>query len=468
MQPHGGAPDLEEARVRVLSVSYRIPGMQFDNHTLFNAPTLFDYDTIVFGAGAVMDSIRAAVRAEGEFLTHADLPVVNGATIDGVAGLGALLQRRRDEVQRALERGATVVVYAAAPSLVTGVSGFTGLDTYFYLPAPEGMAWDASTIVGGEGPGAAIVDHDHPFVPVLETYAHDVLYRAYFNERAPGFARHAKVFLRSTGGAPVGVEFPVLGGRVIFMPTPRRIGDDTFASDEGSALAAAAEEIAGGASGTRPYWVNDLAVPGLAEREDAATRAREALATAQDALDAATGEVEARAAVRDIVWASSDRALLESALSCAEAIGFERGRTPEGDPVLLDGDARLFIVAAASPEAVGMSAHYRLRQRLDRVIEERAIVPRGLVVANGRSATPPADREREIEDSLRVAAEATRYAVLRARALFAAAVAALDGASPDTLAEVRQRLLATDGIVALGDLIPSLREPDAEAAATNG
>ena len=447
--------------MRVLSISHRLPGMQIDNHTLFNAPTLFDYDAIVIDAGAVFDSIRAAARGEGEFLTHADLPVMNGASIDGAAGLAGLLQRRRHEVQRALERGSTVVVYACAPSHFSGVAGFTGVDTYFYLPAPDGMSWDASTIVGGEGPHAAVVDHDHPFVRVFETYERDTLYRAYFNERAAGFARHAKVFLRSPGGAPVGVEFPMFNGRLIFMPTPRHPGEDWFASDEGAATAAAVEVLQGIASGTSPYWVRDLAVPGLDECEAAADRARAAVEQAQSALDAAAAEVAERAAIRDVVWATGDASLLVAALACAEALGFERGQTPEGDPVLLDGETQVHVVAAASAEAVGMSAHYRLRQHLDRVIAERAIAPRGLVIANGQCGASPDERKREIEDSLRVAAEATRYAVLPARALFAAAVAALEGASLETLAAVRQRILGTNGIVALDDLVPALAAPGA-------
>ena len=449
--------------MRVLSISHRMPGPQIDNHSLFNAPTLFDYDAIVIDAGGVVESLRAAARGDGEFLTHADRPVVNGAAIDGVAGLAALLQRRRDEVQHALERGATVVVYVSAPTHVSGISGFTGADTYFYLPAPDGMAWDASTIVSGEGPGAAVVDHDHPFVRVFETYERDLLYRAYFNERLPGFAKHARVFLRSAGGAPVGVEFAMFSGRVIFMPTAAHPGDDRFAADEGAAIVVAVEALLGVVSGEAPYWVSDLAVPGLAEREAAVAGAQAAAEGTQSALARATAAVQERAAIRDVVWAGGDAALLAVALVCAEAIGFEHGQTPEGAPVLLDGDTQLHVVAAASAKAVGMSAHYRLRQRLDRVIEERAIAPRGLVIANGQCGAPPDERKREIEDSLRVAAEATRYAVLPAHALFAAAVAALEGAPPETLAAVRRRILDTDGIVALGDLIPSLREPDAGA-----
>ena len=412
-------------------------------------------------AGAIFDSIRDAARGEGEFVTNSDIPVVNGASMDGAAGLGALLQRRRDEVQLALDRGLTVVVYAAAQSQFAGVAGFTGVDRYFYLPAPEGMSWDASTIVGGEGPQVVVVDQEHPFVPVFESYERETLYRAYFNERAPGFARHAKVFLRSAGGAPVGVEFPVLNGRVIFMPTPRRAGEDWFASNEATAITTAVETLAGRSSGTSPYWTRDFAVPGLEERQDAVERARTAVEQAQSALDAANADLAERTAILDIVWAPGDALLLNATLACAEAIGFERGLTAEGHPVLLDGDTQLHLVVAASPEAVGMAAHYRLRQRLDRVIEQRGIAPRGLIVANGQCDVAPEERQRETEESLRVAAEATRYAVVTARSLFVAAVAALGGSSDETRAAIRQRILSTDGLVSLDDLVPSKTATDA-------
>jgi hypothetical protein len=231
---------------------------------------------------------------------------------------------------------------------------------------------------------------------------------------------------------------------------------------------AAAEVLTGTSSARAPYWVADLAVPGLEERQAAVDAASRAAEDAQSALEVAEAALRERAAVREVVWAQGNATLLAAALTCAEAIGFERGRTPEGHPVLLDGDTQVHLIAAASAEAVGMSAHYRLRQHLDKVIADRAIAPRGLVIANGQCMSSPDERQREIEDSLRVAAEATRYAVLPARALFAAAVVALEGAPAETLAAIRARILSTDGVVALGDLVPSLREPDAEAAAAEG
>lgn len=448
--------------MRVLSLSHRLPGIQIDNHTILNAPALFDYDTIVWDIGAVMGTVRQAAQGEGEFLTFADRTVVNGANVESGASLAGLLQRRRDEVQRALEHGATLVVYAFPPTHFSGVAGFTGLDSYWAIPAPDGMAWDAAMLPASEGVQAAIVDHDHPFISVYETYQRELLYRVAFNERAPGFARHAKVFLRSAGGAPIGAEFAVLNGRVVFMPPPRHAGEDWFASEEGAAVVAAAEALTGTSEARAPWWAGDLAVPGLTEREQAVESARRALEAAEEALLTAEAALAERAAVREVAWAPGNHDLLAAVLTCGEALGFERGQTPDGQPVLLDGDDQLHVVAAASTEAVGMTAHYRLRQRLDRVIAERAVAPRGIVVANGQCQSAPGERQREIDDALRVAAEATRYALLPSRMLFAAAVYALEGASDDALAAIRQRLITTDGIVSLADLVPSLAAADTE------
>ena len=445
--------------MRVLSLSHRLPHSNVDNHNIFNAPSLFDYDVIVLDAGAVFETIRAAANAHGEYMTHADLPVVNGESVDGAAGMAELLQRRREEFAQALERGVTVVVYAAAQNRFGGVQGLQGLDRYFYLPAPDGVAWDATMIRGGEGTQAVVVDHGHPFVPVFETYERYVLYRAYFNERAPGFSRYAKVFLRSAGGAPVGVEFPVLGGRVIFMPTPRLSEDDAFAFAEANATMVAAQDPRGIPSTDLPYWATQVTVPGLADQQAAVEAAKTHADEAQSALEEAEAAARSRAAIRDVLWAGGTVQLTAAAAACLEAIGFEATVTPEGDTVLTDGpdgERSVHLVAAASEEAVGMAPHYRLRQRLDAILASSAVAARGLVVANGQRLGHPDERQREIEDSLRVASEATRYAVILAPVLFAAARAALEGAPADTLRRIRDRLAQSDGVVTLDDLVPSM------------
>ena len=107
---------------------------------------LFDFPDLTVDASVMLG---AAVYAA--YLTHADLPVVNAEPVDGVDGIAETLRRRREEFTTALERGAVIVVFAHAPMGISGVAGFQGLDRYFFLPAPAGMAWDATTLRGGAG-----------------------------------------------------------------------------------------------------------------------------------------------------------------------------------------------------------------------------------------------------------------------------------------------------------------------------
>src|SRR5438132_8245620 len=95
-----------------------------DNHTIFNAPAVVDYDAIVVDPGGVFESIRDVIEARAPHFTHADVQVVNGQTGATEAGLADVLRRRRDEFARALERGAVVAVFLYPQATIAEVSGF--------------------------------------------------------------------------------------------------------------------------------------------------------------------------------------------------------------------------------------------------------------------------------------------------------------------------------------------------------
>ncbi len=447
--------------MRVLSLGHRLQNRSVDNHTILNAPNIADYHAIVLDPAAAFDLVRSAARAQGEFMTHADVTVVNGDSSDGTAGLAGLLQRRREEFQRALDNGATVCVFLAPQSRFHGVNGLQGFDRYFFLPAPDGMAWDDEAIRGSEGTQVAVVDHDHPFVGVYATFEKAVLYRAVLNERAPGFAKHARVFIRAAGGDPVGVEFPVLNGRIVFLPSPKDPGANWLAGPEGGAIVEAMAESLGRRDEDDPRWAQEFMPEGLREREDVVRQARATVDQAQAALEEAEAAAEDIRSLRRALWATGDTMLLPAVLACAEAIGFKRAQDAHGDAVITEGSTTIQVVAAGSTEAVDMAPHYRLRQRLDRIIEARAIAPRGLVVVNGQRLTHPTERKREFADSLRVASEAVGYALVTAPQLYRVAHAAKAGAPEDMLAEARRRLATTDGVVNFDDLFEA---PPAPAA----
>ena len=456
--------------MRVLSIGHPLPNPAIDNHSIFNAPTIFDYEAIVVSPGGVFASIQAAVDASAQYATHADVPVVNGETSEAGTGIADVLRRRRDEFARALERGAVVAVFAYPPATLTGVSGFTGCDRYFFLPAPSGMAWDATLVRGGEGTAAVIVDHAHPFAPVVDATRPDLLYRAYFDDRAPGFAGAAGIFARSPGGAPIGAQFSAAGGRVVFLPAPRSSGGSQ-GSSLASAVVSAMEEALAVDDADRPGWLPRQELPQLAELEAAATAARDR----RDAVEAELIEAEQAAAglavLRDVLWRGGDHGLRPAVLRCMTLLGFSESSDADG-PVLRCSEGTLHLEVAASRKAVDMTPHYRLRGRLDSVIAKQRQAPRGLIVVNGDRLKEPERREQQYDDSLRVAAEATSYALLTASDLFAAARYALEGVDDGALAAIRARILETNGVVELTDLTgvdaKAEAEPEAEKVASEG
>ena len=446
--------------MRLLSIGRPLPDMAIDNHTIFNAPAFFDYDAIAIDSEGVFTSIRELLAASQEHVTHGDAQVVNALTGPGVPA-GEILQRRRDELVRALERGALVIVFTHPLAMITEVAGFPGLDRYFFLPAPAGLAWDAGLIRWGEGVQAAVADHRHPFARYVDAIGNDMLYRAHFNDAAPGFANVARVFARSGGGAPVGVEFRVLGGTVVFLPAPRTRGGDA-GRKQASSILAATRELLDLPVGDPPSWVRQQQLPGLDELEEASAEAESAVERAEAQREAATGELTQLTRVRDVLWTEGNHALLPAVVRCLELLGF-RSYERDDQVSLSDAAGRHELEVEGSVEPIGMAPHYRLRARLDRRIEQEGSPARGLVVANGERLQAPERRKAPIADALRVAAEATSYAVLPTSELFAAASAALEGLDDEVLAAIRARLVEQDGVVTLGDLLGAGEPEDAAA-----
>ena len=458
--------------MRVLALGHALPNPAVDNRTIFDAPTLFDYEAILVDLQAVQESVREAALATAAHQTSAGVPVVNGESIGGGAGLAELLNRRRDEMARALEQGAVVAAYLYPTSLLTEVAGMSGLDRYFLLPAPAGMGWDAQTIRGGEGRTGAIVDHAHPFSGVVEETRRRLHYRAYLNDRAPGVAEHARTFMRSPGGAPIGAQIPLLGGQLVLLPAITA-GSSQQAMPEAQAVVRAMQESLGRVDDDRrPRWLDDQPVPGLPEREERVEEARAALERAQGAYDDARASAAELSPLREVLWRAGEQALMPAVLRCLELLGF--GAREDGSGWLLTSpEGELLLEAEGSEREVGMAPHYRLRARADRLLEERARPARGLVVVSGHRMTEPGRREQQAAEALRVAAESVGYALLTVDDLFSAASAALagadgaeGGADEATLAGWRARLAAADGLVTLAADEPG--EPDGGAEPGGG
>tara|TARA_Y100000590_G_scaffold465138_2_gene636576 strand:- start:326 stop:1630 length:1305 start_codon:yes stop_codon:yes gene_type:complete len=423
-----------------------------DNHNIFNSPSVFDYEAIVVDIGGIAKTIQNAISSEENYLTHSDRQVVNGETLDEVTGIKDILYQRQDEFTRALENGAVIVTFIDTPIQITGVKGFQGLDRYFFLPAPIGINWDHSTIKGGEGVTVSIVEDQHPLVKVLEVYRTELLYRSYLNENAPNIAGKVKIIARSSGAAVLAAEFNVLNGKVIFLPTPVPSLSQTTSQRESEAFVIAFPELFKRMDTPPPNWIQEIDIPELDTLETEEGLRKTELERIKESLAEATSLADSKRSLRNILWTNGDHALKFAVIECAEILGFSISETPKNELILSSNTKELYTVAEGSIEAIDMSPHYRLRAQIDKVIEKENQSPRGLIIANGQRLTRPEERQNEISEPLRIAAESVGYAVVTAQEFFNATIAALKGLAPEILEEIHEKLLSTDGIVNLTEI----------------
>lgn len=433
--------------MRILSVGFGLPGPAVDNYTFASAPCFFDYQALVVDPCALSRLVIETVEGTAEHKTHTGERVVNGPSAPGAIGLADLLRQRQQETERFLSRGGVAACFAYPNAIEPRVAGFSGCDRYFWLPAPPGVAYREPHLVWGEGTSVLTAEHDHPFGAYAQELRGKLTYHAYFADGRPGFAGAGRVFARSAGGAAVGVELQAGGGRVVFLPPPSKppAGDFRYTFSE-LLQACIRRALRLPASDKPPPWLAGYPLPGLDERAGVRDEAKQALASAEQAVDAANAGVEELERYRRLLWQEGAWGLDEPVRAALELIGFRIVAQDIDEPAEARLDsATLLLEVDASDEAVGMDGHHRLRRRLEEAIAAGK-PKRGLLVINGYRTKSPAERPPQYDEPLRIAAESMRYCVATSEQLFQAARAALEG-DDATLRSFRERLLATEGVL---------------------
>ena len=438
--------------MRILSLGFPLPGPQVDNHTFASAPTFFDYDALVVNPQALSQLIEEVVGGSKEHVTRSRERVVNAPTAPDAVGLAELLRDRQDETARLLARGGLVVCLAYPNVMHRRVAGFTGCDRYFWLPAPPGLQYGEPYLRRGTGSELIVTEHDHPFGPFVQQYRTKLAYHAYFADDAPGFARAGRVFARSIGGAAVAVELHLAQGQVVFLPPPARYptGDARYAFS--NALQDGIRHALGQAVTSKPpAWLREYELPDLSERLATRDEARRQIAGAQEAFAASEDALEELERYRRLLWQEGRFGLEQPVRDALALLGFRVTPQEIDAPaeIRLDAGERREQVALleveASDEAVGMDGHHRLRRRLEEAIAQSK-PKRGLVIINGHRTQPPAQRDAQYQDALRVAAESMRYCIVTTEQLFHAVRAVLEG-DEETVRAFRDRLLTTEGVM---------------------
>lgn len=408
---------------RILSLGFPLPGVRVDNYSFISAPSFFDYDALIVDPSALSRLIEDTVAGAVEPSTFGERPVRNVPAAPDDVALADVLLRRRDETRTLLDNGGVVVCFARPPIMHTSIEGVPSLDDYYWLGD------QAPPLVAADGTQAQIVDYAHPLAPlVLGQLAH-ITYQARVDTDAiAGFAGGGSIFCRSQGGAAIGVELPSERGRIVMLPAMKPIAAGAARYTASETMQAGIRRMLGAmAEGRAPYWVDSYTLPDLDARADALKTARATATAAQVAADAAAAEHERLDRYRRLLWQEGATGLDDVVLEALKLLGFDVYARDPASLELRIGHAPVLLEIDAAQDAVGMAAHYRLRQRIEQAIERRGSAPRGLIIINGHRGQSPKQRPQQASDALRTAAETMRYCISTTTALYEAVVAKLSG-----------------------------------------
>lgn len=437
--------------MRLLAIGYALPNPEIDNYNVLTAPSYFDYDALFLDPASITATVGQLLEGGTEFEAFDGRPVINAGSTAAAVSAADQVRRRLAEAERLLERGGVVVVVGRPNATQPGLVGFEGCDRYSWLPAPAGAAWSNPLLRAAEGKTVRISDELHPLARFLREQRANAFYRAVFDERQPGL-RQARVLATGGAGAPIAVEFAVMGGRVVFVPA---LSDSVgaFRGELAQQLVDALREMLGAERAeSAPHWARSLAVPGLeqveAELDEAETAAREA------------GERLAAVRDRQAELAGHRRLVTEEGTSFSAAVvdvlrllGMAVTSAP-GEPLVAESEAEAALVECeGSRDEVVEWPYVRLQRRLEERLLKGGEQLRGIVAVNGRRFVEPASRTSQFADTLRIACENYGYCLVTGETLFALAQRALGGAEESVLLGIRRRLLGTKGLLGTAEAL---------------
>jgi hypothetical protein len=445
--------------MRVLVIGYPLPDAAIDNYSALNSPSYADYDAVVVDPASITRDVRQVIEEGAEYSAHDSRPVRNAPSTAATVSIADQLRRRLDETRRLLEFGGTVIVFGRPNAIEGGVAGFEGCDRYHWLPAPSGLTWGTPYLRAAEGRTVRIVAEDHPLAGVLRQFRNEVAYRATFDDRQSELRAAGRVLVHGGSGVPTAMEFPLLGGRVLFMPAfSDSIGP--IRGEIATAMVDMCKQLGGSAvAELPPYWTRSLALPGLEQAEAELETATAAVADARARLTAAQEQHDTIESHRRLLWATG-RQFEQAVAEALRLIGFgvNGGYGDESLSVVSEGKEAL-VESESSPGEVVEWPYVRLQRRLEERLLQKGEQLKGIVIANGHRGTPPENRAEQFTTPLRVACENYRYSLLSADTLFAAVQRVLAGADDSTLLSIRRRIMTTAGLISTDRLFETGEAP---------
>lgn len=441
--------------MRLLAIGYPLPHPEVDNYNVLTAPSYFDYDAVFVDPASITRTVAQLLDGSETFEAFDGRPVVNAPSTASAVSAAEQVRRRLDETQRFLESGGALVVVARPNATISGLAGFEGCDRYSWLPAPAGVAWNPPMLRAAEGKTVRVVDDQHPLAGVFRNFRSEIAYRAVFDDRNTALRQAGRTLAMGGAGMPIAMEFPVLGGRVVFVPA---LSDSVGATrlDIAEAVVGAMRLLVGNAGPEdAPWWTASVPVPGLEQVEAELEEARLAASDANARETSVRERHDLLAAHRRLLWAEGP-AFTDAVANAFTVLGFS-ATSKAGEPLVLEGEGRaVFVECESSKDQIVEWPYVRLQRRLEeRLLAEKQSAA-GVVVVNGYRAHALESRGEQSTEPLRIACENYRYSLLTGETLFALVQRALGGAGEAELSGFRRRILGRAGLlpreVALGEV----------------
>jgi len=200
--------------LRTLVIGVPLPSAAFDNASILSAPSFSEYSRLFIDTAAASRVVDEVAQGTASHQTYGGQAIVNGEGSSFAFGLAELLQMRRREMSRLLERGGLIVCLGYPDAVHTDITW----NRYSWLPEDEGFTPAKHLLPGFGTTGAALTVADHPFASFVRALEKNIAFRVHVDEDAPALRQRGRVFARSAGGSGVGFDLPLAGGHVVFLP----------------------------------------------------------------------------------------------------------------------------------------------------------------------------------------------------------------------------------------------------------
>ena len=236
--------------LRTLVTGIPLPNAAFDNASFLSAPSLSEYSRLFIDPAAASRVIDEVVQGTAAHQTYGGQAIVNGEGSSFAFGLVELLEMRRRETARLLERGGLIVCLGHPDAVHTDVAW----SRYSWLPEDEGFVPAKHLLPGFGTTGSVLTVTDHPFASFVQALEKNIAYRTHVDEDAPALSQRGRVFARSAGGSAVGFDLPLAGGHLVFLPALEK--PEAIRMNVAEVVAECLEAWAADAAGERrPEWI---------------------------------------------------------------------------------------------------------------------------------------------------------------------------------------------------------------------